>query len=405
MKDRQEKRWHKGRHTFFQRLLQPFAKLFFRVHYGFTYQKVALPEGPVLLLCNHVCDADPFFVLLAVKKPVYPVAMDDLTSRKKLGPLLRFCFNPIPIAKGTSDIRAVMNIMRVRNEGHKILMFPEANRTYDGKLCHIQIGTVKLIKKLGAPVAFFNIHGGYGADPRWGAGVRKGRTSSSLRYLMRVEEVNALSEEELAKKVDEYLDVDNLAPESCFKSKNKAHYLERVLFRCPDCGAIGSLHSKGDDISCEKCGYQETYQENLRFRLVKGKTHVETVADWCALDRGWLTSLKMNEDLGVIFHNEHFNLYKTFTYDPRETVLEDCEASAYWNRLEFSKGEKKVVLRYDDLVDGCPVAKHKSNLYFGKQAYQIEGKPNDNTFKYVMLFYHYKNQQNNIPPEEEFLGI
>lgn len=405
MKKQKKELWHKPRHTFYERLLHPFATIYLRMTQGYRFKHVKLPKGPVLILCNHVCELDPILLGLLLKKPFYFVAMADITSDKKVGPIVQHCFHCIPKSKGLSDLNCVKMMFKVKNEGNKLIVFPEGNRTYDGKKCHIDSSIAKLIKQFACPVAFFNIHGGYGSDPRWGYKTRKGKTYSELRALMMPEEYANLTNDEIMEKINEYLTVDDYALEGPFKGKNKANYLERFLYKCPDCGEVGHLHSEGDDFYCDKCGYRVKYNEHMRFELINGKAKVETVYDWSRLDKQWLISLKLEDKDQVIFKDEHFNLFEVFNDKPREYIYENCTVTGYANRIVFEKdGEKKEFL-YDDIISGAAVGKFKANFYVGKSGYQLQGEKWDNAFKYIMLYYHYTHVKKGDVSIEEFLGI
>ncbi len=359
----------------------------------------------MVIISNHVCKYDPVFVALALKKPLYFVAMDDLASRKHFGPFLRFCFNIIPKSKSVSDYKCVKTMLKVKNEGLKLVLFPEGNRNYNGRLGTIEDSTAKMLKTFKVPIAFLNIIGGYGTDPRWGKRYRRGYNTIKLRYLMMPDEAQSLSIDDMNKRMNEYLTVDDYALGGPYKGKNKANYMERILFRCPDCGAISHLYTKGDDIFCDACGYNARYQEDLTFKLIKGNTYVKTVGDWDDLDRKWIESLDFTKDQGVIFEDNDVTLFKVFRLDPKIPLMEHANLKAYNDRFIFKNETQEKVFMFSDLRAACAVGKNRSNFYTQEEAFQIAGFDKLNAFKYSMLYYHYENTQKGINGNNEFLGI
>lgn len=405
MSEKKAKPWHRKRHKFFQDIMALVSKGHLKNKQGFVPKPIELPDGPVLILCNHVCIYDPMMVGLCIKRPFYIVAMDDLTSRRFLGPILRFCFNLIPKAKSLTDYNCARIMMQLKEEGQKVLIFPEGNRTYNGKLCYIDEATAKMLQVFHTPIAFMNIVGGYGSEPRWSGKPRKGKCHVELRYLMQPDEVSNYNEEELMDKIREYLTVDDYSLDIPFLGKDKANYLERILFHCPDCGSNNALYSQGDDFICKSCGYRARYSEHLRFDLIQGKKRVETVYDWDMLDRHYLEGLDFKEDQGLIFKDEHISISKHYTYDPPDFLLKDCTVYGYQDRFVFENKKGRETFYFDEISAGSAVSKARANFYVDGQAYQIAGAKNLNAFKYVMLYYHYKNTEEGKVGKDEYFGI
>lgn len=405
-KKKDNKKLYKFRHKFLYMLLHPIYAIYLRFKMNFKFKHIDLPKAPCLIMCNHVTTYDPMYVPLALPKPIYIVTMDDLTSRKHYGKFIRNCLGVIPKSKGISDFQCVRSMMKHKNEGLNIALFPEANRCFDGNTCHIDPATIKLMKTFKVPTVFLNIIGGYGADPRWGNTFRKGYHTIKHRYTMSVDEINNLSFDELYSKVVEYLTVDNYDKNYTYKGKNKAEYLERFLFKCPDCGSISHLHTKGDDIYCDKCGYRESYQEDLTFKLINGKKHVLRVDDWAKIDKEFITSMNPLENTDeLIFTDEHIDIYQVFKITPRELKVKDVTIYGYKNRIEFKGENYELVVPFDEVLAACPVGKARSTFYFKENAYQIVGSSRLNANKYVQLYYHYQNYKKGDFGMGEFLGI
>ena len=405
-KNKKDKKIYRFRHKLLSLLVSPFLKIYLRFKINFKAKNIKLPKGPLLVVSNHVTTYDQFYVPMVLPKPLYPVAMDDITSRKGSGNFVRWGFGTIPKLKGISDFQCVRTMIKYKNEGLNLMIYPEANRTYDGLTCYIDESTTKLIKSFKIPVVFLNIIGGYGVDPRWGKSFRKGYHTIKLRYIMPKEEVQSLSNEELQDKIKEYLTVDNYDPKYTYKGKDKAEYLERFLYTCPDCHSVSHLHTSGDDIYCDVCGYKERYKEDLTFDLIHGKNHVLRVDDWAKIDKKYITSINPTENLDeVIFTDEHINVYQVYKTIPRELKIEDATLIGYKDRFVLKYGNTERVISFDEIVAACPVGKCRATFYLKENGYQIEGVQTLNAFKYVNLFYHHYNYKKGVVGMDEFLGI
>ena len=117
----------------------------------------------------------------------------DLFQHFFIGKLIKFLVNPIPKVKSKkSDLAAIKSCIKVARENGTICIFPEGNRTVTGKLGNIDKSIAKLAKSLKLPVILFNIHGGYGTEPRWGQGVRKGKMHCEIKKILTYDEYKDL---------------------------------------------------------------------------------------------------------------------------------------------------------------------------------------------------------------------
>ena len=135
----------KFRHKVVFILLRPFFRLFFKLKYNTVVFNYKLNKEPYLILSNHLTVLDPFLVGLAFGRPIYYMASEDLSS-SKYGKLITWLVNPIYKAKSKSDLGAVKDCIRVVKEGGTICIFPEGNRSYDGRLCKIEESIAALNK-------------------------------------------------------------------------------------------------------------------------------------------------------------------------------------------------------------------------------------------------------------------
>ena len=197
------KKWMRPRHKVIQNIaycvLYPYCKW----KYAIKIDKFREQEDrPYLILMNHQTPFDQFFVGIAFKRPLYYMATEDIFSLGWISKLLRWAVAPIPIKKQTVDLNAIMNCMRLAREGGSIVIAPEGNRTYSGKTEHMNASIAGMAKKLKMPIALYRLEGGYGSQPRWSDGIRKGSMHGYVYDVIQPEEYEKLTNEELFARIE-----------------------------------------------------------------------------------------------------------------------------------------------------------------------------------------------------------
>ncbi|MFW5836345.1 MAG: lysophospholipid acyltransferase family protein, partial [bacterium] len=86
---------------------------------------------PYLVLANHMCVWDPFFVNNFVPEVIHYV-VSDANFRSKLVEFGLGLVGSIPKTKVMSDLETVKNIMKVKEAGGIVGIFPEGQNTWDG---------------------------------------------------------------------------------------------------------------------------------------------------------------------------------------------------------------------------------------------------------------------------------
>ncbi|NLW07895.1 MAG: 1-acyl-sn-glycerol-3-phosphate acyltransferase [Clostridia bacterium] len=109
------------------------------------------PSGPVIVFANHVSYLDPVVVGVALSRPVYFMAKEELFKI----PVLKWIITGLhafPVRRGQSDRSALKAAMQILNEGRVLGIFPEGKRSKDGRLNPFLGGAAFLAIKTGAPL-------------------------------------------------------------------------------------------------------------------------------------------------------------------------------------------------------------------------------------------------------------
>ena len=373
--------------------MRPIFSFLFWKKYGYKAENYKLDRKQnYLIICNHSCSLDPFMLGKSFFRPIYFVASDDLLKNGFISKVMKHTVAPIPIRKGTMDISSIRNCISIAKEGGTIGIFPEGNRTYSGEISYLGINLVKFIRKLDLPLIIYHIDGGYGLDPRWGKKSRRGKGSRG--YVQRVlskEELCSLKDEELLKIINTNLSQE-ISPSLRFKSKEKAEYLERVLFVCPKCHALETLVSEKNAIRCKCCSLEATYEEDLSFSSNDPSFKFKKVSEWMNYQKEYLKDLAIEENK-VLLGDEKVTLISCLEGKEKEVEL---VGKLQMNSKSFIiKGEKEIQFFFKDIKQVENQGKHKLLFYIGKDYYEFKGGERFSSYKYYLMFNRINNTLEN----------
>jgi 1-acyl-sn-glycerol-3-phosphate acyltransferase len=148
-------------------------------------------EGPVLVASNHQSFLDPPLI-----GNLYQTEMIYL-ARKTLfvgfGAWLYPRWNAIPVDQDRPDMGSLKTIIRKLKEGHRVLVFPEGERTLDGTIGPAAPGIGLVAIKSGAIIQPVRISGAREALPRGSARISLSRITVTVGKPIRLtpEELNA----------------------------------------------------------------------------------------------------------------------------------------------------------------------------------------------------------------------
>lgn len=390
--------WQTKHHKFFHIFVKPVIRPFIYIKNNFRSKYYRLPKSdrPYILIANHQTTDDPFLLIASLKDIVYPVTSKDFVpikyrkaAQKLIGPVYK--------AKTLKDIGAVKYMLSVLREGNNLMLYPEGNRTFSGNLCYINDSTIKLIIKSKANLAIYNFHGGYGYDPRYSTSKRKGPFYGKMKKIISYKELEKMSFEEIKNLVIENLTVQEAPSKERYKSSSRAEALERCLYRCPICGEIGTLSSKGNFITCSKCNLEVEYLDNLTFKSSNPNFHHLTVGDWFKEQEEYIKAYQVKEN-EVIFKDDNCTLEKLF-FDHEDFITK--------GKLEITDKYIKVndtTFTFNEIKEMTVSGKQTLIIYIGSDSYRIASPTiGFNPIKYMQMYYHITNI--NLGFEDKFLGI
>jgi len=108
-------------------------------------------SGGVIVISNHLNNADPPMVARAVGRPVIFMAKREMLALPIVGPLFR-AWGAFPVRRGEADLGALRTAAAVVKRGEALMMFPEGTRSRNGGLSRAHPGSAMIALRTGAPI-------------------------------------------------------------------------------------------------------------------------------------------------------------------------------------------------------------------------------------------------------------
>ncbi len=147
-------------------LVRPGVLALCRAYFGLELVGVEhIPAtGPLIVTPNHQTYADPPLVSIPVRRRVHYMAWSRLFEIPLFGPFIRL-LRAFPVQIESSDPRAAREAVRLLQAGQVVMIFPEGERSPDGRVQRFKPGAFRLAASLAAPVLPVTIAGGHDAWP------------------------------------------------------------------------------------------------------------------------------------------------------------------------------------------------------------------------------------------------
>lgn len=223
-------------------------------------------EAPYVLLVNHECSQDFYFVS-QMRHPRNPsvLANEYYTNRpivgsatKKAGFLSKKLF--------TRDSGTVMGILRMLRRGYPVIIFPEGRLSPDGRTNRMAESGAGLYKLLKTTLVLVRIEGAYYSHPKWRKRIFRSDVTLTVRRVITPAELKEMSDAELERIIEQEL-YTNAADhmDTLYPQDDKAEGLEMLLYRCADCGALYQTEGIGNELVCHACGASHKLDEHYHF--------------------------------------------------------------------------------------------------------------------------------------------
>lgn len=259
-------------------------------HFTYTTHRMEVAgDGPYLILMNHSC----FLDLEIVSKIFYPkpycivCTSDGFVGKewlmRKIG-----C---IPTQKFVTDLQLVQDMTYAfKTLKTSVLLYPEASYSFDGCATPLPRKMGVLLKKLDVPVIMVETKGAFSRDPLYnGLQKRRVKVSAKVACLLTQQEIRERSTAELSKTLEDAFTFDGFAwqyeNQLEIREPFRADGLNRILYKCPQCGTEGNMEGKGVSLTCSHCGKHYELTPLGRLEATNGKTEFPHIPDWYGWER------------------------------------------------------------------------------------------------------------------------
>ena len=350
---------------------------------GFTGEAIPGGVGPRFILCNHNTDFDFLLLSRVSEEPMDFVATEAMLRMGLIPRLAATKFKVILHDKGSSGIGTLKGITGRIKLGRSVALFPEGNRSFDGRTREVSSAIGKIALMTGATIVIYRLTGGYLTTPRWGHGIRRGRMNGSVVRVLTPEEMSCISAKELQAIIEEGLYTDAYEEQKkdrvAFKSSKRAEYLETLLFTCPSCKKIETLSSGGNRLRCS-CGFELTLDEYGYLQDKEGRAYSATEA--FEEQKKLLADMLQGSSDEPLWKDE-VTLTRLGT---DHSVLEEksCRLSAYTGYLMIGDEQlERTDISSVDIVQRNRLSIHESGVDWH---YEFTGSMTFNAVKYLVWF-------------------
>lgn len=237
-------------------------------------------DGPVIFIGNHVTFEDPILAMMYSKRPISYLGA-RINYDNKFKKVIFDLFKIIPFTKGKMDIKALREMKKCIDTQKSVGLYPEGGRTWDGSNIYIIESIANLVKLLKVPVYCVNLLGVYFVKPRWAKNYRKGRTKLSITKVLDKEQVKKLSGDEVLDAIKGALTYDEYERQRQdkieYKGKDLAESIEKVIYKCPNCMAVDSFTSKGNEFWCTQCSKKYSVD---KMGFIHGSDKFDNLHSW-----------------------------------------------------------------------------------------------------------------------------
>lgn len=216
-------------------------------------------KGAFVVIANHEAALDFVNVIGAASRPMrFVISKSFYNSLPFKGFMEKM--GVIPKQQFQTSVRDLKAIKAVIDAGEPVVIYPAGLMCEDGLSTPIPSATYKFLKWLDADVYVARATGSYFVMPKWGKGLRPGKTEMDIYKLFSKEELQDMDLETVREKTDAAILFDAYREQErlLVKYKNNLNIqgLENVLYLCPNCGAEFTMEiTDRSTLRCTACGH------------------------------------------------------------------------------------------------------------------------------------------------------
>ncbi|MCF7885818.1 MAG: 1-acyl-sn-glycerol-3-phosphate acyltransferase [Candidatus Marinimicrobia bacterium] len=242
-----------------------------------------IPEGEgVLFISNHLSYLDPIFISAFCHHDLKFFTTADIYNNKFFAFILKK-MDTIPVKKYQRDPRALRKLLRTLRKGDSVGYFPEGKRSWTGEPESFPDGISRVLKLVRQPIIPVSLCGLDSFMPRWSDSWR--RTKAKVIYHKPFKIDRKENDEQIRKRLSKVLHSPNKNfQHRIYTSRHLNQGIERLFWRCPECGKINSIREKGQrGLFCEDCESEWLLTDDHKMVKIRPKDKaglVKSIPEW-----------------------------------------------------------------------------------------------------------------------------
>ena len=291
---------------------------------------------------------DPGYELIALRRYMRIVVSDHLTNNRFSEVFLKKFAGVIVKHRDKPTSHLTEQIISSVKEGIPVSIYPEGAMTPNGETGFFSPRTGQLIKDSGAALITFKLTGGYLHAPKWAKKLRRGPVHGRVVREYSPEELAKMTAEEVNEAITRDIYHNDYAfqkeKRNEYKGKRLAEYVERILYLCPECHSIGTLHSSGNFLQCD-CGYKVELKYDGFFHNTGTGLHFESILDWDKWQKDEWKKIVLSVPKGELIFSEKQQIVSMFVKHRKRLINKDSELKLFTDRFEIDyDGETKITI-------------------------------------------------------------
>lgn len=316
---------------------------------GFTYTTKNMEKagnGPWMVFMNH-CS---FIDIKIASKIMYPKPFSIVTTADGFVGRQWIMSNAgcIPTKKFIADINLFSDISYAINENKSsVLMYPEATYSFEGRATEFQKGMGFVLKRIGVPVVMITTEGSFTRDPLYNNLMKRDvKVKATVECLFSKDELKEATNEQIDNVLKKAFDLDYFKWQKDNKVKTiepfRADGLNRILYKCCECGTEGEMEGKGTTIKCNKCHKEYEMDEYGCLHAKDGNTVFSHIPDWYSWQRDELKksiengTYSLTVDVDIMVMVNYSAMYKVgsgvLKHDANGFVLDGCDGKLHYEQ-------------------------------------------------------------------------
>ena len=333
-------------------------------NFHFETQRMELlhKNEPCLILMNHSC----FLDLQIANRILYPRPYNIICTCDGfvgLGGIMEWLMRSIgcvPTRKFVTDFSLVQDMEYCfKTLKTSVLMYPEASYSFDGTCTPLPRKMGVLLKKFDVPVVMIETFGAFSRNPLYNElQVRKSvPVSAKATLLYTRQELHEKTVKELSDGLDAAFSFDHFRWQREqgleINEPFRADGLHRILYKCPHCGAEGTMEGRETTLTCHTCGKVWELTPLGQMRALEGQTEYPHIPDWYAWERQEVRrelengTYRMETDVDIAIMADFSAIYRVgeghLTHDLAGFHLTGCEG-----QLEYAQKPQACYGLYAD---------------------------------------------------------